>query len=178
MAWQTIYRSTNLTIERDDQPVSGSGTDEDPYVYWERHTHQPLPQFDNRVDEYADPTEAALRQRLRDLRTDVRDNLADRQAKIDTINQTITDAQTGRDQAIVDRDAAQAVLDDPASTANQKNAARRDKGDAVNALQHHRDVLELARIAKDTLRDSIQLNRAVVALVRVELSDFAGSADE
>lgn len=60
MAWQTVYEDTDKLIERDDVPVSGTGTPEDPFVYQERVTYRArvLPQNVLYLSEDVDAQEA------------------------------------------------------------------------------------------------------------------------
>ena len=56
MAFQMIYNSTNLLIERETVPSSGTGTDEDPFVYPERRTWKKVQQDNpNIIDQFDDP---------------------------------------------------------------------------------------------------------------------------
>ena len=70
MAYEVIYNATDLTIERETVPSSGSGTEEDPFIYPERRTIRVRPEPPSYVTTISDDVNA---QRILDRAQNFRD---------------------------------------------------------------------------------------------------------
>jgi hypothetical protein len=157
-------------------------------VTWDAASRTVVPS----VASVVEVNEADLRTKLRDFVGTIGDILASRADDVATVNTAIAAQITERDAALADittfmaaRDAAQAVIDDVASTTAQKNAARTDKAIALanlSAARHNvqaaRLALDVLRLAKDQINDSAKVARATVAVLRLVIgSDLLESTD-